>query len=115
MDMEELDKEYDRHEDLVYESWKSSPERLSSSPEEFQKSFSPFSSERETPSPPHDKLWIQDSPPDNESSSPRTDRGREEERPTGGQTEERPQTGAKTEERPEEADQGREEHHPTGG
>merc|ERR1712183_1224189 len=88
MDMEELDKEYDRHEDLVYESWKSSPERLSSSPEEFQKSFSPFSSERETPSPPHDKLWVQDSPPDTESSSPRTDRGREEDYSTGGQTEE---------------------------
>jgi len=69
MDIEELDKEYDRHENLASESEKSSPERLSSSPEEFQKSFSPFSSERETPSPLPTELWVEDSPQNTDSSS----------------------------------------------
>ena len=45
MNYEELD-EYSRNENLLRESRNSSPERLSSSPEEFHKSFSPLSSER---------------------------------------------------------------------
>jgi len=76
MDIEELDK-YARRKNIVSERGKSSPERLSSSPEEFQKSSSPFSLERDTPSPlPGDtpsplptELRGQDSPPNTESSS----------------------------------------------
>jgi len=76
MDIEELD-EYARRKNILSERGKSSPERLSSSPEEFQKSSSPFSLERDTPSPlPGDtpsplptELRGQDSPPNTESSS----------------------------------------------
>jgi len=68
MNYEELD-EYSRNENLLRESRNSSPERLSSSPEEFHKSFSPLSSERETPSPLACGIQEYDSPTNTESCS----------------------------------------------